>query len=89
MQRYPFFGLLAFAVDLTGLLDPTSVLPFSALAAAAIRLSVLSVSAAQRAACVALRWLARRFISLASFLLSICSSPEDELLGHFGWDTVS
>ena len=35
---YLFFGLLAFGVDLTGPLDPTLVLPFSALvAAAAIR----------------------------------------------------
>jgi hypothetical protein len=63
---YLFLGLLAFTVDLTWPLDPTFVLPFSLLAAAAIRVSALSVSAARRALCVALRWLARRLISLAS-----------------------
>jgi hypothetical protein len=74
---YPFFGLLAFAVDLTGPLDPTFVLPFSALVvAAAIRVSDLSVSASWRALCVALRWLARRFISFALCILSMGCSPE-------------
>ena len=71
-------GLLAFAVDLTWPLDPSFVLLFSASAAlrisAAIRVSALSVSAARRALCVSLRWLARRLISLALVLLSIWSS---------------
>jgi hypothetical protein len=71
---YLFLDLLAFTVDLTWPLDSTFVLPFSALAAAAIRVSALSVSAARRASCVALRWLARRLISLALFVLSIGSS---------------
>jgi hypothetical protein len=63
-------------------LDRTSVFPLSALAApAAIRLSALSVSAARRAMCVALRWLARRLISLALFLLSIGFSKVEWLLG--------
>ena len=77
--RYYFFlGLLVFTVDLTWPLDPSFVLLFSASAAlrisAAIRVSALSVSAARRALCVALRWLARRLISLALVLLSIGSS---------------
>ena len=81
---YPFFALLAFAVDLTGPLDPTFALtfsdptfalPFSALVvAAAIRVSDLSVSASRRALCVALRWLTRRFISFALCLLGMGSS---------------
>ena len=70
---YLFLGMLAFTVDLTWPLDSTFVLPFSAFAAAAIRVSALSVSAARRASCVALRWLARRLISLALFVLSIGS----------------
>jgi len=64
---YLFLGLLAFTVDLTDPLEPTFVLPFSA-STAAIRVSALSVSAARRALWVALRWLARRFISFALFV---------------------
>lgn len=73
---YLFLGLLAFSVDLTWPLDPSFVLLFSAAAAlrasaAALRVSALTVNAARRALCVALRWLNRRFISLALFLLSM------------------
>ena len=73
---YLFLGLLAFSVDLTWPLDPSFVLLFSAAAAlrasaAALRVSALTVNAACRALCVALRWLNRRFISLALFLLSM------------------
>jgi hypothetical protein len=72
---YPFFGLLAFAIDFRGPLDLTFVLPFSALfVAAATRVSDLSVSASRRALCVALRWLTRRFISFALCLLGMVSS---------------
>ena len=80
---YLFLGLLAFSVDLTWPLDPSFVLLFSAAAAlrasaAALRVSALTVNAARRALCVALRWLARRFISLALFLPSIGSSTDGE-----------
>jgi hypothetical protein len=64
-------GLACLHVDFTWPLDPSLVLAFSALAAAAIRVSALNVRAARRASCVALRWLARRLISLALFLLSM------------------
>ena len=59
---YLFLGLLAFSVDLTWPLDPSFVLLFSA---AALRVSALTVNAARRALCVALRWLARRFLFLS------------------------
>ena len=82
---YLFLGMLAFTVDLTWPLDSTFVLPFSAFAAAAIRVSALSVSAARRASCVALRWLARRLISLALFVLSQQrgSDPDHQLMRSF------
>ena len=80
---YLFLGLLAFSVDLTWPLDPSFLLLFSAATAlrapaAALRVSALTVNAARRALCVALRWLARRFISLALFLPSIGSSTDGE-----------
>ena len=56
-------------------LEPTFVLPFLA-STAAIRVSALSISAACRALCVALRWLARRFISFALCAPRIASSIE-------------
>jgi hypothetical protein len=58
---YPFLDLLVFPVDLT-FLELTSVFAAST---AAIRVSVLSISAVRRALCAARRWLARRFISFA------------------------
>jgi hypothetical protein len=66
---YLFSGLL----DLTGPLERTFVLPFSA-STAAIRVSALSPSADRRALWVALRWLARRFVSFALFVPRIWSS---------------
>jgi hypothetical protein len=63
LQRdYLFLGLLAFTVDLTEPLELTFVFAASTVAR---RLSALSVRAASRALCAALRWLARRFISFA------------------------
>ena len=53
--------------------DPTFVLGLAA-STAAIRVSVLSLSEARRVLCVALRWLARRFISLALFVPRISIS---------------
>jgi len=67
---------LPFTVDLTRPFGPTFVLPLPALAAAAICVSAMSVNAARRALCVALRWLARRFISFALFLPNIGSSKD-------------
>jgi hypothetical protein len=61
--------LLAFAA-FTEPLEPTFLLPFPA-STGAIRVSVLSISAARRALCVTLRWLARRFISFALFVPGI------------------
>jgi hypothetical protein len=66
---YLFSGLLA----LTKPLERTFVLPFSA-STAAIRVSALSPSADRRALWVALRWLARRFVSFALFVPRIWSS---------------
>ena len=66
---YLFSGVL----DLTGPLERTFVLPFSA-STAAIRVSALSPSADRRALWVALRWLARRFVSFALFVPRIWSS---------------
>jgi len=60
---YLFAGLL----DLPGALEPTFVLLFPA-STVAIRVFALSLSAARRALWVALRWLARRFISFALFV---------------------
>jgi hypothetical protein len=60
---YLLSGFLAFTVDFARSLEPTSFLVFRA--SVAVRLSALSVSAASRAFCAALRWLARRFISFA------------------------
>jgi hypothetical protein len=54
---YLFSGFLTFT-------EPTFALPL-AVSTAAIRLSALSISAAWRALCDALRWLALRFISFA------------------------
>ena len=62
---YRFSDLLAFAA-LTEPLEPTFALPFPA-STGAIR-PVLSLSASRRALCVALRWLARRFIFFALFV---------------------
>ena len=70
---YLFSPFLVFTVDFTGLLEPTFALLFGA-STAAIRVSALSISAAWRALCVALRWLARRFISLALWAPSMASS---------------
>ena len=60
---YLFAGWL----DLPGALEPTFVLPFPA-STVAIRVFALRLSAARRALWVALRWLARRFISFALFV---------------------
>ena len=65
-SRYLFSDLLAFAA-LPNPLEPTFLLGFAA-STVAIRVSVLSLSEAKRALCVALRWLARRFISFALFV---------------------
>jgi hypothetical protein len=62
--RAVFPRLLARLVDFVGPLDPTLVLRVSA-SSAACWVSALSVSAASRVLCAALRWLARRFISFA------------------------
>jgi hypothetical protein len=70
---YPFLGLLAFTVDFAGRLEATFILLFR-VSTAAIRVSALSISAAWRALCVALRWLARRFISFALWAPRIASS---------------
>jgi hypothetical protein len=59
-------------------LEPPFFLPFPA-STIAIRVSVLSLSAARRALWVALRWLARRFISLALFVPRIDASIEHAL----------
>jgi hypothetical protein len=59
-----FSRLLALLVDFAAPLEPAFVLPFPA-STAARRVSALSVIAASRALCAALRWLARRFISFA------------------------
>jgi hypothetical protein len=72
---YLFFDLLAFAAALMERLEPTFCLPLSA-STAAIRVSALTLSAASRALCVALRWLARRFISFALFVPRIGFSLE-------------
>ena len=69
LSIYLFSGLL----DLTGRLERTFVLPFSA-SIAAIRVSALSPSADRRALWVALRWLVRRFVSFALFVPRIWSS---------------
>jgi hypothetical protein len=53
-------------------LEPTFVLPLPA-STAAIRVSAPSISAAWRALCDALRWLARRFISFALWAPRIAS----------------
>jgi hypothetical protein len=60
-RNYPFLGLLAFMVDFASPLEATFGLLFRASTAA-------SISAVWRALCVALRWLARRFISFALFV---------------------
>jgi hypothetical protein len=60
-HNYPFLGLLAFTVDFVRPLEATFGLLFRASTAA-------SISAVWRALCVALRWLARRFISFALFV---------------------
>jgi hypothetical protein len=72
---YLFSDLLAFAVALTEPLEPTFVLPFPA-STAAIRVSAPSISAVRRTLCVALRWLARRFIFFALFVPCIGPSIE-------------
>jgi hypothetical protein len=63
---YLFSGLL----DLTGRLERTFVLPFSA-STAAIRVSALSPSADRRALWVALRWLVRRFVRSEQVMVGV------------------
>ena len=74
LQRdHLFLGLLAFTVDLA---EPLELTFLFAASTAALRVSALSISAVRRAWCVALRWLARRFISFALFVPRIGSSIE-------------
>ena len=73
-----FSDFFAFAVALAEPLEPPFFLPFPA-STIAIRVSVLSLSATRRALWVALRWLARRFISLALFVPRIDASIEHAL----------
>src|SRR5262249_12611645 len=70
---YRFSDLLAFAA--LEPLGPTFVSAFPA-STCAMRVSALSLNAAHRALWVALRWLARRFISLALFVPRIGASIE-------------
>jgi hypothetical protein len=76
---YFFSDFFAFAVALAKPLEPPFVLAFPA-STGAIRVSALSLSAARRALCVALRWLARRFISFALFVPRIGASIKHALL---------
>jgi hypothetical protein len=70
---YLFPALIGFfTVDLWAL-EPRFVLPLPA-STVAIRVCALSISAASRALCDALRWLARRFISFALWAPRITSS---------------
>ena len=68
------FALLAFAVSLTGPLEPIFFLSFSA-SPAVILVSAFNFSAARRALWVALLWLAWRFISFALCIPLIAVLP--------------